>query len=169
MAEGSSLDLAGRGNAITMLGDSDLEASDKGQRVEVYGNDNHVAVNGSTVIEHGLADADIDGSLNTVRNTPVRPDLLKKELESEAKTEQLMNTLWDQYEKISSVSISQQWRQLQPDPLPSELAPAIYDNGLNNNSFSSISTSLLAAGNNGLTPQPLLAANSPTYGARVLS
>lgn len=169
MDEGASLDLSGRNNTITMLGDGDLTARDKGQRLEVYGDGNHAAVNGSTIIEHGLADMDVDGNTNSVRTTLQRPDLLKKELDSEIKNEQLMDTLWDKYQKLADVSIAQQWRELMPNPLSSLPEAAIYDTGLDDSLRSNNPLPILSGANNGLIPQSLIASAAINYGARAIS
>lgn len=146
MAEDSELDLAGKNNTVTMLGDADLLARDKGQRLEVYGDDNHASISGSTIVEHGLADIDIDGKANTLRSTPTRPDLMQKELNSYQTSLQLMDSLWDRYDQLINISVNQEWRDLQSNRLQDTLHPEVFSSALLGDAKAADITGLTSSG-----------------------
>ena len=119
MAKDSALEVSGGSNAIAMLGDGDLRARDKGQRVEVYGDGNHAFINGSTITKHGTATITVEGTADTVRATANRADQILKEQQTLASTLKSMGAIWDSYDQLVDVSLSQEWRELEPEPVAS--------------------------------------------------
>ena len=119
MAKDSALEVSGGSNAITMLGDGDLRARDKGQRVEVYGDGNHAVINGSTITKHGTTTITVEGTADTVRATANRADQILKEQQTLASTLKSMGAIWDSYDQLVDVSLSQEWRELEPEPVAS--------------------------------------------------
>ena len=169
MAEGAELDLAGRGNMITMLGEGELHASDRGQRVEVYGDNNQAWVNGSTVTEHGTADIDLYGTANSLRATSQRPDQLLREQVVFDRFAKLMDSVWDAYEDQRDDTLSQLWRDFRQPAMPLADGVASVDPLWNADSVQSQDAQpwLTANASSPLTSRPLIAAagSSSTSGS----
>ncbi|MEK0427606.1 MAG: hypothetical protein RL001_133, partial [Pseudomonadota bacterium] len=163
MAEGAALDLSGRSNTITMLGDNDLTAHDRGQRVEVYGQDNEAWVNGSSITEHGSADIDLHGTGNSLKET--RLSQWKMEALGYDRHLIAMEVMWEQLRDGLESCADQSWRGL-PESTTSTpvglagLAPveALW----NTDSVRSQDPmpSITMAMSNPLNARPLIAANS---------
>ena len=130
MATGAALDLSGRSNTVTMLGDGELTAHERGQRVEVYGEGNEAWVEGSSVSKHGAADLDLHGKGNTLKATSSRPDQLKREALAYERNVLSMDALWERFNAALESDLAQPWRDLPEsvaaDPfawVPDTLAP----------------------------------------------